>query len=303
MDGLIPVRKPSGCTSHDVVARLRRILGQKKIGHFGTLDPLASGLLLAAAGKATRLFPFYGKRDKSYEGRIRLGFATDTYDSEGQPAGEATDRFPPIEEAKAAMAALVGDLRQRPPAFSAKKVQGRPLYAYARRRESVEIAEVPVTVAAFEIRAYAPPFLDFRVDCSTGTYVRSLAHDLGAALGCGGHLAALERTRVGEFSLDAALSLEEIESSMERGETDRFLIPMEALLPELPAFVVTPDGALRVRDGRPVGPEHLADPAPGAAPRLEFGAVARLFGPDGKLLALARPSPAPAILAPFLVLL
>jgi tRNA pseudouridine55 synthase len=303
MDGLIPVRKPSGCTSHDIVDRLRRILGQKKIGHFGTLDPLASGLLLIAAGKATRLFPFYGKRDKSYEGRIRLGFATDTYDSEGQPSGEATDRLPSIDAVRPAMAALVGNLRQKPPAFSAKKVRGRPMYAYARRQESFEIADVPVTVAAFEIRSYAPPFLDFRVDCSSGTYVRSLAHDLGAALGCGGHLATLERTRVGEFSLDAARGPEEIRSFMERGEPGRFLIPMEALLPELPAFVLTPDGALRMRDGRPVGPEHLADPAGGTAFRLEPGTVARLLGPDGTLLALARPAPAPAILAPFLVLL
>ncbi len=298
MDGLIPVRKPSGCTSHDVVARLRRILGQKKIGHFGTLDPLAAGLLLIAAGKATRLFPFYGKRDKSYEGRIRFGFATDTYDAEGQPTGEASDRFPTVDEARSAMAAMVGDLRQKPPAFSAKKVRGQPMYAYARRRESVASAEVPVTVTAFEIRSYAPPFLDFRVDCSSGTYVRSLAHDLGTVLGCGGHLAALERTRIGEFSLDGAFALETIQALTERGEPDGFLIPMEALLPELPGFSLTPEGALRIKDGRPLEPEHIADPA---ATGPEPGITVRLLGPDGTLLALARPAPPPSLLAPFLV--
>jgi tRNA pseudouridine55 synthase len=303
MDGLIPVRKPSGCTSHDVVARLRRILGQKKIGHFGTLDPLATGLLLAAAGKATRFFPFYGKRDKSYDGRIRFGFATDTYDSEGRPTTDETDRYPLVSEARSAMKALVGELLQRPPVFSAKKVKGQPMYAHARRGTPVESAAVSVTVTVFELRSYAPPFLDFRVDCSSGTYIRSLAHDLGAALGCGGHLAALKRTRIGEFSLDAAPGLEEIQGFMERGEPDRFLIPMEALLPEWPGFVLTPEGALRMKDGRPVGPEHFADPPADRALQPDSQAVARLFGPEGKLLALAHPAPRPALFAPFLVLL
>jgi len=302
MDGLIPVRKPSGCTSHDVVARLRRILGQKKVGHFGTLDPLASGLLLAAAGKATRLFPFYGKREKSYEGRIRLGYATDTYDREGQPAGETTDRFPPPDEVRAAMARFVGPFRQKPPAFSAKKIQGRPSYVYARRREAMEPPEVPVVVTAFALRTYDPPFLDFQVDCSSGTYVRSLAHDLGAALGCGGHLAALERTRVGEFSLGAARGLDEIQACMERGEPQRFLVPLDALLPELPAVALGADGASRTKDGRPLGLEHLADPAAFRGLRPDAAPAVRLMGPDGALLALARPAPPPAVLAPFLVL-
>lgn len=300
MDGLIPVRKPSGCTSHDVVARLRRILGQKKIGHFGTLDPLASGLLLAAAGKATRFFPFYGKRDKSYVGRIRLGFATDTYDAEGQPAGEDSGRYPDREDLRAAMDALVGPLRQRPPAFSAKKVAGRPLYDYARRGLPVEAAAVPVTVAAFELRAYAPPFVDFRVDCSSGTYIRSLAHDLGAALGCGGHLAVLERTRIGEFRLESAPGLEEIQTAAERGDAGAFLVPMEALLPETPAFVLTEEGVARIRDGRRVELAHLADPKAVFPPP---GAVVRLLGGDGRLAALARLAPGESAFAPFLVLL
>lgn len=304
MDGLLLVRKPSGPTSHDIVARLRKILGQKRIGHFGTLDPLASGLLVVAVGQATRFFPYYSKLDKTYEGRIRLGFATDTFDREGRPSGPETDRLPGPDALRSAMKSFEGEILQQPPVYSAKKLEGKPLYAYARRGEHVEPAAVPVSVASFELRSYDPPFLDFRVDCGSGTYIRSLAHDLGAALGCGGHLAELVRTRVGDFSLAGALLLEDIDALRARDETAGFLLPLAALLPGLPRVDLTDEGCRRMKDGRTVGPDHLAPgeagqalPLPGAA------AVVRLFGPGGELLALARPAPPPALFAPFLVLL
>jgi tRNA pseudouridine55 synthase len=165
----------------------------------------------------------------------------------------------------------------------------------------VESPPAPVTVTDFELRAYDPPFIDFRADCSSGTYIRSLAHDLGTALGCGAHLAALERTRIGEFGLDAARSMEEIQAAADRGDSGAFLIPMEALLPEIPAFALNEEGAARIRDGRPV--EAAAPDGQAVAPPLP-NAVVRLLGPDGKLIALARPSPAGnGVLAPFLVLL
>jgi tRNA pseudouridine55 synthase len=304
MDGLLLIRKPAGPTSHDIIARLRKILGQKRIGHFGTLDPLASGLLVVAAGRATRFFPYYGKLDKTYEGRIRLGFATDTYDREGRRTGPETDRLPGPDALLSAMKSFEGKILQRPPVFSAKKFEGKPLYAYARRGKSVEPAPVPVEVAAFELRNYDPPFLDFRVDCGSGTYIRSLAHDLGVALGCGAHLADLVRTRVGDFSLAAALPLEDIEARQARSETAGFLLPLETLLPGLPRYDLTEEGSRRMKDGRPVGPEHLASGefGPPSAPP-DATAIVRLFGPDGALLALAHPAPPPAQFAPFLVLL
>jgi len=303
MDGLVLVRKPAGLTSHDVVARLRKILAQKKIGHFGTLDPLATGLLPAAAGKATRFFPYYSKLDKTYEGRIRLGFATDTYDREGQPLTLEAGHLPDLAAVQAAMKIFEGENLQRPPAFSAKKIGGKPLYAYARKGIAVEAVAAPVTITAFELRTYDPPFIDFRADCGSGTYIRSLAHDLGAALGCGGHLTELVRTRVGDFTLSTALSLEEIADLQSRGETAGFLIPLEALLPQLPRFDLTEEGALRMKDGRPVGPQHLASESAGPIPPPPGGEVVRLFGPKNTLLALARPALPPALFAPFLVLL
>jgi len=303
MDGLLLVRKPAGPTSHDIIARLRKILGQKKIGHFGTLDPLASGLLVAAAGRATRFFPYYSKLDKTYEGRIRLGFATDTFDREGLPSGPETDRLPGVDALRSAMKSFEGRILQLPPIYSAKKLEGKPLYVYARRGEAVEPAPVPVTVAAFELRSYNPPFLDFRVDCGSGTYIRSLAHDLGAALGSGGHLAELVRTRVGDFSLAAALTLEDIEVLQSRNETAGFLLPLETLLPGLPRYDLTDEGGRLMKDGRSIGPDHLASRGDGPAPPpTDSEAVVRLFGPDGTLLALARPAPSPALFAPFLVL-
>jgi tRNA pseudouridine55 synthase len=302
MDGLILVRKPVSATSHDVVAALRKILGQPKIGHFGTLDPLASGLLLAAAGKATRLFPFYAKLDKIYEGRIRLGFSTDTYDAEGRPTSPECAVTPFRDAVEDALRQFEGDIVQIPPPYSAKKVDGKPLYVYARRQTPVEGRPFPVRVDAFHLRRFDAPFFDFVVYCGSGTYIRTLAHDLGQKLGCGAHLAQLVRTGIGEFRIEDALTLEQIRDFYLSGSPAGFLRPMETVLPSLPRINLNEEGVQRIRNGRPVSSDHLAAPDGLPDRPAEPETVVRLFGPDGRLIALAKRGVLPKQYAPFLVL-
>jgi tRNA pseudouridine55 synthase len=304
MDGLILVRKPVPATSHDVVAALRKILNQKRIGHFGTLDPLASGLLLAAVGKATRLFPFYSKMDKIYEGRIRLGFSTDTFDTAGLPTSTACEIFPDRPAVEDALRDFGGEITQIPPPYSAKKVGGTPLYVYARRKTPVDGRPFQVRVHSFELLEYVAPHIDFAVKCGSGTYIRTLAHDLGQRLGCGAHLAGLVRTGIGEFSLKDGLTLEEIRGFQEMGATGRFLLPMESLLPSLAMIKVSEEGVQWIRNGRPVSAEQIADAEGNGSPVLRDDPtiIVRVFSPDGRLIALARPAARPGHFAPFLVL-
>jgi tRNA pseudouridine55 synthase len=293
MDGLILIDKPRGVTSHDVVARIRRVLGQQKVGHFGTLDPLATGLLLIAAGTATRLFPYYSKEDKLYAGEIRLGFSTDTYDTEGRPTSPETSRVPGREVLAGAMNKLVGRLDQVPPAYSAKKVEGRPLYKWARAQKSVAAKPNPVVVYSFDLKDYVPPLISFETRCSSGTYVRSLAHDLGQMLGCGGHLAGLRRLAVGPFDISAAHSPDSLADLAGEARVGEFLLPLESLLPEYPKVILTESGSRKLQKGRTVLSEHtpkvigLESSRP-AAGRGED--IHRLFSPEGRFLALARPA-------------
>ncbi len=305
MNGLILVLKPPRVTSHDVVASLRRILSQKKIGHFGTLDPLASGLLLAAVGKATRFFPFFSKMDKAYEGRMRLGFATDTYDAEGQPTSPEIDRYPDERLLAETIGQFEGDITQLPPPYSAKKLRGKPLYIYARRKTPVESRPFQVRVFVFKLKAYLPPYLDFEIRCSSGTYIRTLANDLGRKLGCGAHLSELVRTEVGEYRRDDGRALEEIRDLHEKGMAGEFLVPMELLLPFFPKISLTEAGLQMVRNGRSLSGEHIVEASldSGHDSERDADAVFRLFGPDGKIAALARPAAPPAHFSPFLVLL
>ncbi|MEN6560630.1 MAG: tRNA pseudouridine(55) synthase TruB [Acidobacteriota bacterium] len=300
-DGLLVIDKPAGPTSHDVVRRVRRVLGTRRAGHGGTLDPDATGVLLVASGQATRFFPFLSRERKVYEGRIRLGFATDTYDASGRPASPEASALPGRDEVAAAMAGFVGEILQTPPRFSAKKLNGQPVYKLARAGREFTLAPVPVTVVRFDMTGYRPPDLDFETECSAGTYVRSLAHDLGERLGCGAHLAALRRTRVGPYGLGQAVALDAFEDAGARGEAERLLIPLERLLPDVPAVAVRPEAEAFVRNGRPLGPSDLAAPLPDLAAVTAAG-LARLIARDGRLLALARPVPGGAFLHPFLVL-
>jgi len=301
-DGLLIVDKPAGPTSHDIVQKVRQLLGTRRVGHGGTLDPAATGVLLVAAGQATRFFPYLSKENKVYEGRIRLGFATDTYDASGRPDAEECRDLPSIYKLIPAMKAFEGGILQTPPRYSAKKLGGRPVHRLARAHKEFALEPSAVTVVRFTLRAYRPPFVDFEAECSAGTYIRSLAHDLGRRLGCGAHLDALRRTAVGPYTLSDAVPLAELEEAAARGEAARHILPLERLLPWIPAVTVLAEAEVRVRNGSPLEPTDLAAPQSGMALSSAGTSLVRLFSGSGKLLALARPSPDGVRLRPFLVI-
>ena len=302
MHGLIILDKPAGPTSHDVVQRVRKALGLRRVGHGGTLDPDATGVLLVTVGQATRFFPYLAGHDKSYEGSIRLGFETDTYDSSGRRTSAECLDFPPVEEVTRAMKRMEGESLQIPPPYSAKKIGGTPGYRLARADKQFGLKPAPVRIFAFETRRYHPPMIDFRAVCSTGTYVRSLAQDLGRALGCGAHLHALRRTSVGPYTIDRAAPLARLEEAAAAGDLSAVLVPLEELLPDLPVVVVRPEAAPRVRNGAPLSPEHLASALPEDVPSSSGSRPCRLLSGDGRLLALARISPDGTRLLPVLVI-
>ncbi|MCJ7580589.1 MAG: tRNA pseudouridine(55) synthase TruB [Candidatus Aminicenantes bacterium] len=306
MDGLILVHKPPKLTSHDVVDNIRQILSTKKAGHFGTLDPFATGLLVIAVGKATRLFPFYLKTDKSYKARIKLGVATDTYDLDGKPVSEENSNFPDTLGVQKTMEFFVGNQLQVPPIYSAKKFKGKPLYVYARENNNVEPKPCPITIYEFDLKKYHPPFLDCFIRCSSGTYIRSIAHDLGQKLGCGAHLTQLQRTAVGLFRIEDSLNLENIADLTLSKKYNKFLIPLESLLPEYPKIVLTEFGAKLARNGNKIIPENILN-IYGLSPSKEkkeqdHELLFRLFSPDGELLALAKTQHNKSGLHPFLVI-
>ena len=224
-DGVLIVDKPAGPTSHDVVDAVRRVLGIRRVGHGGTLDPLATGLLIVLAGRATKLSDRFLGADKTYEGTLRLGEATDTQDAEGELVRTADAAGVTRAHVEAGMAALTGDLLQTPPMASAVKVDGVALYKLARRGETIERKPRLIHVYAFTLTAFRPPEADFVVKCTKGTYVRTLAHDLGERLGCGAHLRALRRTACGELSVLQALPLDQL-VRMDRTELCQRLLPI-----------------------------------------------------------------------------
>jgi tRNA pseudouridine55 synthase len=301
-DGLLVIDKPAGPTSHDIVQRVRRLLGTRRVGHGGTLDPDATGVLLVAAGRATRFLPYLAPGSKVYEGRIRLGFATDTYDASGRPASKESTAMPSADGLAAAMKAFEGRVLQTPPRFSAKKLRGRPVYELARAGEAFTLEPAAVTVARFVARGYSPPFVEFEAECSAGTYVRSLAHDLGTRLGCGAHLAVLRRTAVGPYTLSDAVPLASLEEAAARGEAARHVLPLERLLPWTPAAIVLSGAEALVRNGSHLEPARLAGPFPCVRPFPPEIPLVRLFDGSGRLLALAKPTPDGAKLHPFLVI-
>jgi tRNA pseudouridine55 synthase len=279
LDGVLVVDKPAGPTSHDVVERVRRELRVRRAGHTGTLDPFATGVLPVCLGKATRLARFLTEGEKAYRATVRLGVATTTDDRTGEPLGPARAVRADRAAVERAAAALVGELRQVPPAYSAKRVEGERLYDLARRGVVVERAAVPVTVHALQVVSCEGGQVELDVRCSAGTYVRALARDLGEALGTGGHLTALRRTASGGFSLADAVAWDALDD-----RAAARVIPMGALLRELPAVRVTPEGAAAVRHGRDLDAALVADGFPTAPPpRL------RVLDGEGRLLALAVP--------------
>lgn len=259
-EGVVLVDKPRGITSHDAVDAVRRALGTRKVGHAGTLDPMATGLLVMGVGRATRLLRFLSGLDKEYEGTGRLGVETDTLDAEGEVVREAPVEVE--EEAlREAMASLTGEIDQRPPAYSAVRVGGERLHRAARRGERIEAPPRRVRVDAFDLVGFASPDFDFRVVCSAGTYVRSLVADVGTSLGPGAHLTRLVRTRIGPYRRAEAVPPDRVEVPL---GIDRAVI-------HLPRVDLVPEEALAARHGRPLGPSGHGGPH-------------AVFGPDGELI-------------------
>lgn len=278
MDGVIVLDKPAGISSHGAVQKVRRITGVRRVGHLGTLDPLATGVLPLVIGKATRLSQFFLGHDRAYEAEIRCGFATDTFDREGEPTTEPTKPSLSKSEAEEALARYRGRFEQTPPPVSAKKIQGKPAYKLARQGRPVELEPVEVEVYELDLLDVADDRFTIRLRCSAGTYVRSLADDLGRDLGCGAHVNELRRTAVGEFEAGMARTLGELEELAEKGELEDALAPPTLILPEIPARRVDQNAAGRIAHGRDFQVAvHSNDP-----PARRVKAI----GPDGRLLAI-----------------
>jgi tRNA pseudouridine55 synthase len=259
MNGVLIVDKPSGLTSHDVVARVRRVLKQKAVGHLGTLDPLATGVLPLVLGNMTRLAQFYLASEKSYQGVIRFGFATDTYDAEGERVGAEEEPSLSFERVREIAAGFRGEIEQMPPPFSAKKIHGIPAYRLARRKKPVTLEKIKVLIKEFEIVELEGERARFEARVSSGTYMRSVAHEMGQLAGCGAHLESLRRTGVAEFELKDAHTLEELERTTRGGEAiDELFVHPRKLLPSIPAVTATEEVAARIRHGRPVNLPELS---------------------------------------------
>jgi tRNA pseudouridine55 synthase len=253
-DGVLVIDKPEGPTSHDVVARVRRVLHERRVGHAGTLDPLATGVIVVLVGRATRLSPYLTADVKRYRAMIRFGFATDTYDRQGEPLGEPAALPADLEaRLRTALDARLGTQLQTPPAYSAKKIDGERAHKLARRGAAIAPAAVPVRLDAWTLVAIEGDTAVVDLETSAGFYVRSLAHDTGADVGCGAHLTALRRTASGAFTLDAAVALPPTDAPAEA--LMAALQPLGAQLPTWPAAVVTAAGAARVGHGALVGPD------------------------------------------------
>jgi len=285
MNAVIIIDKPAGWTSHDVVNRMRRILGQRSVGHLGTLDPLATGVLPLVTGSFTRLAQFYTKSEKTYEGIIRFGFATTTYDADGDVTGEPRSTSPSLEQLQPLAAEFQGLIEQVPPPFSAKKIHGVPAYKLARKQKEVVLKPVQVEVKEFKITAINGDRATFHARVASGTYMRSIAHELGQRLGCGAHLESLRRTAAAEFDITQAHTLEEVEAQIPKGllkglvkdchsEPSRrpgeepavschggraalFIHPRQ-LLPQFPSVTADEPTAARIRTGRPVNLPELS---------------------------------------------
>jgi tRNA pseudouridine55 synthase len=289
VDGVLVINKPAGWTSHDVVAKARKLLGVSKIGHTGTLDPAATGVLVLCLGKATRIAEYLVNTDKEYRAVLRLGAATDTQDATGNVVGRTEGALPDEAAITAAMASFVGRLQQVPPMYSAIKVKGVPLYKSARAGRTVPRSPREFTVRSLQILSIASGAdgtkdVTFDVVCSKGTYVRTLCADIGEALGVGGHLAGLERRRVGRFSIEDALSLDALAELAEREAVESRLYSTAVALTDLPALVIDEVASRSIRHGVAVPATRVVQ-AKGA---WAVGESVCLLGPDGRLLAIGK---------------
>ncbi len=281
MNGIFNVDKPAGMTSHDVVAVVRKISGESRVGHAGTLDPMATGVLLICIGQATRVVEYLTDHDKKYRARIRLGVETDTYDATGTVLSEQEVSLS-ADQVQEALRGLTGKISQQPPAYSAIKQKGVPLYKLARQGIDVETEPRDVEIFSITLTGWDPPYLDIDVHCSKGTYIRSLAHDLGVKLGVGAHLAALTRTASGQFTLENAVSLDRLRDAFANQFAEQFLNPIDEALLQFEAIVVEPGIVKRIQQGNSLVCEHAY-----STPLL------RVYSTRGELIALMEPSGEP----------
>jgi tRNA pseudouridine55 synthase len=289
ISGVLIIDKPAGLTSHDIVAQVRRILGIRQVGHFGTLDPFATGVLPVSVGKATRFAQFYLKSRKAYEGTIRFGFSTDTYDTTGQPTSESSSVVLDRDILEKIFREFTGRLMQTPPPFSAKHVGGVRAYELARQQKPVSLAPVEVEIYALELLGIERQDVQFAVECSGGTYVRSLAHDLGQKVRCGAFLAGLRRTGVAEFKESQAVTLDRLAAAAEEERIENCLVPLEALLPEFPELVVRGRQEVGVRHGHAFELAQSTRASRGAnAGCSPVAALLKILNGERRLIAVAR---------------
>lgn len=259
MNGILIIDKSPGWTSHDVVARVRRILGERSVGHLGTLDPMATGILPLVVGKWTRLAQFYNASAKTYEGVIRFGFATDTYDAEGEPFAPEVPVTLDLATLRELAQTFVGTSEQMPPPFSAKKIKGVPAYKLARQQKPVGLSPKTVTIESLEITGVEGNCCRFAAAVSSGTYIRSIAHEMGQLLGCGAHLASLRRTHFAEFALADAVTLPELEAAVAEGRVAACFVHPRRVVPQLPSVGVSDEVAGNLRLGRAVNLPVFSD--------------------------------------------
>jgi tRNA pseudouridine55 synthase len=293
MDGVIVVDKPTGWTSHDAVNKMRRLAGTRRVGHLGTLDPMATGVLPLVIGRATRLAQFYIRGDKTYDAVIRFGHATDSYDSDGAPTTEHRDYTLDSQEIETLLVPFRGTFLQTPPPVSAKKIHGRPAYELARKHIPVELKPVEVTVHRLDVIECEGSRLRVEVHCSAGTYLRGIAHELGQAAGCGAYIEGLRRTAASGFSIEQARTLEVLQQLVSEQKLDDALIPAAQLLPEFPSEVVDQLTASQIRNGR----DFRVSPF-----RVRKGSrYVKALGEDGSLIAVGE-ARLPNLYHPILVL-
>ena len=288
VSGLLNVNKPKGITSHDVVNRIRKLSGQRKVGHAGTLDPMATGVLLICLGQATRLLEYLMVGRKKYRATIRFGITTDTLDAEGEVIGESDPSILTETQLKQILPTFVGEIEQIPPIFSALKKAGQPLYKHARAGQSVEVEPRRIVIDAMTWVAWNPPDLTLDITCSPGAYIRALARDWGEAAGTGAHLSQLTRTASGQWSLSEAVPLDVLEAQSEAGAWKQYLYPPDRAVAHLPRVVLDDETAARVKHGQqaPINDIEIT-PATEVKPEL-----VRAYTSTGKFLAILTPSQA-----------
>jgi tRNA pseudouridine55 synthase len=280
MDGVLNINKPAGVTSHDVVERVRMILHERRIGHTGTLDPLATGVLVLCAGKATRIAQYLEAGEKEYKAIMRLGVSTDTLDAEGRVVATTSYALPDRQRIIEAMRTFTGPIMQRPPAYSAVKVGGVPAYKLAREGKAALLKPRPVTIYSLELTAFKDPLVSLLVRCSKGVYIRSVCAGIGDALGMGAHLAALERTRSGHFSIGRSVTLDQLQAMMTAGIVEKFITPIDEALADFPSVPINEIESARVMHGSAIT-------CPPSIAAMDSERV-RLHSPAGRLLGLAR---------------